>query len=217
MKIIGSYLDELQQTLTHLHQKPIEETIDVLQEARMAGRQVFILGNGGSASTASHFVCDLAKNTRMHGWPHFRVIGLTDNMALITAYANDEGFENIFVQQLANFVQPADVVIAISTSGNSSNVLRAVKVANEMKATTIGFTGYEGGQLGTMVDINLNVPSDRIEQIEDIHLIFEHLICTALRELVQKQVPDNQLLDSQDGQKKNITQVKPVFLEESSN
>jgi D-sedoheptulose 7-phosphate isomerase len=217
MKIIGSYLDKLQQTLAQLPHKPLEDTIDVLQEARMAGRQVFILGNGGSASTASHFVCDLAKNTRMPDWPHFRVIGLTDNMALISAYANDDGFENVFVQQLSNFVQPADVVIAISTSGNSSNVLRAVRVANEMKATTIGFTGYKGGQLGTMVDINLNVPSDIIEQIEDIHLIFEHLICTALREVLQKHIPSKQLFGSQDGQKKSINPVKPVSLGESSN
>lgn len=217
MKIIGSYLEELRQTLADLPQESVAGTIDVLHEARVAGRQVFILGNGGSASTASHFVCDLAKNTRMQGWPHFRVIGLTDNMALITAYANDEGFENVFVQQLSNFVQSADVVIAISTSGNSPNVLRAVRVANEMKATTIGFTGYEGGQLGAMVDINLNVPSDCIEHIEDIHLIFEHLICTALRELLQKYEPNKQLLGSQDGQKSGINPVLPVSLGESSN
>ena len=217
MEIIGTYLSELQQTLARLPHRPVEETIGILHEARLTGRRVFILGNGGSASTASHFVCDLAKNTRMQGWPHFRVIGLTDNMALITAYANDENFENVFAQQLSNFMQPADVVIAISTSGSSPNVLQAVRVANEMKATTIGFTGYEGGQLGTMVDINLNVSSNCVEQIEDIHLIFEHIICTGLRELLQKHTPNQQFLASQGGQKDSIDRVNPVTLGESSN
>lgn len=217
MKIIGSYLEELRQTLADVPQEPIAETIDVLHEARMAGRQVFILGNGGSASTASHFVCDLAKNARMQGWPHLRVIGLTDNMALITAYANDEGYENVFANQLANFVQPSDVVIAISTSGNSPNVLRAVNAANEMKATTIGFTGYEGGQLGNMVDINLNVPSDCIEQIEDIHLVFEHLICTALRELLQKHAPSQNYFSLQESQKSSIKPSHSVSVGEPAN
>ena len=92
-------------------------------------RQVFILGNGGSASTAEHFVCDLAKNTKKDGWPHFRAIGLTDNMAVFSAYANDEGYENVFVEALANLVQPGDVVLGISTSGNSPNVINAIEFA----------------------------------------------------------------------------------------
>ncbi len=216
MKIISSYLEELRQILADVPQEPLAEIIDVIHEARMAGRQVFILGNGGSASTASHFVCDLAKNARMQGWPHFRVIGLTDNMALITAYANDDGYENIFAKQLANFVQPSDVVIAISTSGNSPNVLRAVTEANKMKATTIGFTGYEGGQLGNMVDINLCVPSDCIEQIEDIHLVFEHLICTALRELLKKNTPTQRYISSNESQRSSIKPAETISVGEPS-
>ncbi len=216
MKIISSYLEELRQTLADVPQEPIAEIIDVIHEARMAGRQVFILGNGGSASTASHFVCDLAKNARMQGWPHFRVIGLTDNLALITAYANDEGYENIFAKQLANFVQPSDVVIAISTSGNSPNVLRAVTEANKMKATTIGFTGYEGGQLGNMVDINLCVPSNCIEQIEDIHLVFEHLICTALRELLKKNSPAQRYITSNESERSSIKPAATISVGEPS-
>jgi D-sedoheptulose 7-phosphate isomerase len=138
------------------------------------------MGNGGSASTATHFVCDLAKNTRKEGWPPFRVIGLSDNMALMTAYANDEGYENVFAQQLASFIQPWDIVIGISTSGNSPNVLNAIALANQKNAITIGFTGFDGGLLGTMVDIQVHTPSDRIEQVEDIHLILEHLMCSVL-------------------------------------
>lgn len=189
MDTVSKYIDDLQQTLVRLPQEPIREAIMVLHGARLAGHQVFVVGNGGSASTASHFACDLAKNTRKQGWPHFRVLAFTDNMALMTAYANDEGYENVFSQQLACFVQPADVVIGISTSGNSPNVLSAIELANQMEATTIGFTGYDGGRLGSMVDIDLHVPSTCIEQVEDIHLMFEHLICTALRQLLVQESP----------------------------
>ena len=186
MKEISSYIIDLKQTLDRLSHEPIREAIMTLHEARQLNRRVFTLGNGGSASTASHFVCDLAKNTRKSGWPDFRVIGLADNMATLSAYANDEGYENVFSQQLANFVQPDDVVIGISTSGNSPNVLEAIKLANQMKAVTIGLTGFDGGQLSRMVKINVHVPSNRIEQVEDLHLVLQHLICTTLRKLTQK-------------------------------
>jgi D-sedoheptulose 7-phosphate isomerase len=113
------YIQEMHTTLDALPMEHINTVIDVLHEARLTNRQVFIMGNGGSASTASHFVCDLAKNTRKEGWSNFRVIGLTDNMAIFSAYANDEGYENVFAQQLASFVEPDDIVIGISASGNS--------------------------------------------------------------------------------------------------
>ena len=102
------------------------DVITTLQRARMQGKQVFVMGNDGSATTASHFVCDLAKNTRREGLPHFWVIGLTDNMAIFSAYANDEGYENVFTQQLANLVNPGDIAIGISASGNSKNVINAL-------------------------------------------------------------------------------------------
>jgi len=185
MDLVNQYIQGLKETLDAIPQNPIHDVIDILHTARIDDRQVFIMGNGGSASTASHFVCDLSKNTRMVGKPHFRVVGLTDNMALLSAYANDEGYDQVFVQQLVSFVQPADVVIAISTSGNSPNVLEAIDLANRVNAITIGFTGFDKGRLGPMVDINLHVPSDNIEQVEDIHLMFEHLICTVLRQRIQ--------------------------------
>jgi len=180
------YIDRLSDTLAGLPLDDIEAVIDILFDARISGRQVFIMGNGGSASTASHFVCDLAKNTRKAGWPHFRVIGLTDNLALFSAYANDEGYENVFKQQLESFVQPEDIVIGISTSGNSPNVLRAIELAKRVGAITIGFTGFDAGELGRMVDQNVHVRSDLIEQVEDIHLMLEHLIVTVLREKVRE-------------------------------
>jgi D-sedoheptulose 7-phosphate isomerase len=189
MSTVQNYFAELKATLDAIDPAPIEQVIELLHEARVNGRQIFIMGNGGSASTATHFVCDLGKNTRMDGWPHFKVIGLSDNMAIFSAYGNDDGYENVFALQLANLVQPDDVVIAISTSGNSGNVLRAVELANEQGAVTVGFTGFDAGKLGKIVTHHLHTPSDCIEQVEDIHLVLEHLITKALREsLPQRQV-----------------------------
>ena len=180
---VRDYISDIQNTLDELPLGDIAETIELLHEARFNQRQVFIMGNGGSASTASHFVCDLSKNTRTEGWPHFRAIALTDNMATFSAYANDEGYRSVFAGQLANLVRPGDIVIGISTSGNSGNVLEAIQLATRLGATTIGFTGFDGGQLGQMVDLHVHVPSDCIEQVEDVHLMLEHMVTKTLREL----------------------------------
>jgi D-sedoheptulose 7-phosphate isomerase len=185
MEQIQSYISTLQNTMDKLNQDLIVEVTEVLQNARMQGRQVFIMGNGGSASTATHFVCDLAKNTRREGLPHFRVIGLTDNMAIFSAYANDEGYESVFAKQLANLIQPSDIVIGISASGNSQNVLNAIAEAQKHQVTTIGFTGFDGGKLGQMVNINIHVKSNVIEHVEDIHLMLEHMIVKAIKEQPQ--------------------------------
>jgi D-sedoheptulose 7-phosphate isomerase len=170
--------------MDRLPMEAIQKAIDVLHETRLSGRKVFIMGNGGSASTASHFVCDLGKNTRMQGWPNFKVIGLADNMAIFSALANDEGYGNVFSQQLANLVEANDVVIGISASGKSPNVLNAIEVARQAGALTIGLSGYDGGHLASMVDISVHVPSFCIEHVEDIHLILEHMMTKALKEKV---------------------------------
>ena len=188
MNPVKRYLETLHETLDRLPIADIETVIDVLYDARLSGQQVFIMGNGGSASTASHFVCDLAKNTRVEGWPHFRVIGLTDNMALFSALANDDGYENVFALQLENLVREGDIVIGISTSGNSPNVVNGIRLGNAVGAVTIGFTGFDQGELGAVVDYQVHVPSDNIEQVEDIHLMLEHLIVTVLRERVRTAV-----------------------------
>lgn len=183
MKRSYLYIQELKTALDKLSHAEIEKVVQRIHQARLAGRRIFVMGNGGSASTANHMVCDLAKNTRMDGWPAIKIIGLSDNMAIFSALANDEGYESVFAQQLANLVEPEDVVIAISASGNSNNVLKAVQLAGEVGATTIGFTGFDGGQLAGMVDMQLHVPSHCIEHVEDIHLMLEHLIVQALREI----------------------------------
>jgi D-sedoheptulose 7-phosphate isomerase len=177
------YMKIFQQAVDRIDFRQMEALINMLHEARLSGNQVFMMGNGGSASTASHFACDLAKATRRAGWPSFRVIGLTDNMAVFSAYANDEGYETVFANQLANFVKPNDVVIAISGSGNSMNVVRAIELANNCGARTVGMTGFDGGKVGQLVQLNIHVPCNRMEVVEDIHLMMEHMVTSALRQI----------------------------------
>ncbi len=196
MERIINYVNALQYSINQLPKDRIVSVIDLLHSARLVGRQIFIMGNGGSASTATHFVCDLAKNTRKAGWPHYRVIGLSDNMAIFSAYANDEGYESVFAQQLANLIMPEDIVIGISASGNSKNVLNAMELAKSQNATTIGFTGFDGGHLASLVDINIHVNSTIIEHVEDIHLILEHMIVKALREQVYSETMTDILLEN---------------------
>ncbi len=183
MEQITSYISVLQDTVGKLPVDPIARVVETLQNARLEGRKVFVMGNGGSASTANHFVCDLAKNTRHDSLPHFRVIGLTDNMAIFSAYANDEGYENVFAAQLANLVEAEDVVIAISASGNSANVVKAIQEAKSYNAVTVGFTGFTGGKLASLVDIQVHVDSYVIEHVEDIHLMLEHMIVKAIKDM----------------------------------
>ena len=180
------YVNDLHQTLDQIPLSVIQQMVDVLLDARLSDNQVFVMGNGGSATTASHFVADLAKNTRVPGLSHFRVIGLADNIASITAYANDEGYERVFSQQLAGLIKPGDVVVGISTSGNSPNVIKAIELANSVNATTIGLTGFSGGVLGPLVKLHIHVPSSRIEQVEDIHLMIEHMVISAIKDATQK-------------------------------
>ena len=181
MNHVQDYVRRLQATLDMLPEEKIYEVVELLHEARVNQRLILVMGNGGSAATASHMVCDLMKNTRKDDLPNLRVIGLADNMPVFSALGNDEGYENVFAGQLASYAGPGDVVIAISASGNSPNVLKAVELANQIGARTVGLTGYDGGKLGQMVDLHVNVPSDNIEQVEDIHLVLEHMITSILR------------------------------------
>lgn len=185
---IDEYIQQMKVALDAVPIEDVERVVDIIHRARLHDRQVFIMGNGGSAATASHFVCDLSKNTRKKGWPLFRVIGLTDNMSLFSAYANDEGYENVFVQQLASLVRPEDIVIGISASGKSPNVIKAIELANQVNAITIGFSGFDGGHLANIVDISVHIKNNIIEQVEDIHMMLEHIIITALRERLVREL-----------------------------
>ena len=180
---ITRYIEDLQGSLAQMPLDDIREVIAVLHHARLDGRQVFIMGNGGSAATASHFANDLSKGAAVLDLPLFRASALTDNMPLFSAYANDLGYEHVFAKQLSNLMRKGDVVIGISGSGLSSNVLRALEMARSMPAVTIGFTGFDGGKLKALVDICVLVPSYSMERVEDLHLIAQHLMCTCLRDI----------------------------------
>jgi D-sedoheptulose 7-phosphate isomerase len=183
------YAAEVKETLDRLPWEAIRRTVDLLRVARSADRQVFIMGNGGSASTASHMACDLGKSTVMPDHPRFRVMALTDNMALFSAYANDHGYASVFTEQLASFVRPGDIVIAISASGNSPNVLKGIEFARGAGATTIGWTGCDGGQLARLVDVPVIVSNYCVEQIEDVHLLLQHMVATVLRRAIRAEEP----------------------------
>ena len=159
----------------------LESAAEVLLACHRRGGTVFVLGNGGSAATASHFVCDLAKGTRTDGLPAFRVVSLTDNVPLMTAWANDTSYDRVFAEQLSALVRPGDVVVAISASGNSPNVLAATRVARQLGATTIALTGQGGGRLGRLAELTIRVPARSVEQVEDAHLAIAHSLCVALR------------------------------------
>lgn len=176
MNYADQYRIELQKTIETIDTGRVQEAIDLLEQARNNNRHVFTCGNGGSASTASHFACDIVKGASYNREKRFRIMALTDQLATLTAYANDVNYECVFVEQLKNFAQAGDVVMAISGSGNSPNVLRAVEYANSIGCKTIGLTGRDGGKLGPLVSVNVQVPVPHMGRIEDAHLIVCHMI-----------------------------------------
>ncbi len=182
--IINNYLDEVSATLTRLPLDTIAQVVDVLEKARKKRRSIFLFGNGGSAATASHFASDLAKGAICPGKPRVKAFALTDHIPLVSAWANDSDYGNIFDEQLRTFIEAGDIAIAISGSGNSANVLNGVKAARAKGALTIGFIGFDGGKLKEIVDIAVVVPIHNMEQTEDIHLLFCHVITTCMREPV---------------------------------
>ena len=180
---IENYFNEVKRCLDELDVKKIELAIDMLLEAYKNGRKVFILGNGGGASTASHMACDLGKGTLQRIYDNserrLRAISLTDNVATMTAFGNDLSFDDIFIQQLRNLVETDDLVIALSGSGNSKNVIKAMEYAKSCGAKTIGILGFTtGGKAGKIVDCSIVVPSNHYGPIEDIQLILNHLIAS---------------------------------------
>src|SRR5216683_2615149 len=163
----------------------LQKVLSLLEQAYRNGHRIFIMGNGGSAATASHFALDLAKNTILPGVPRLKAISLTDHVPLITAWSNDTAYEHIFAEQLANMIEPGDVVIGISTSGNSPNVINALYLARQYRATTVGLLGAKGGKIKNMVDAYILAPGQNIEQEEDAHMILAHVITRHMREVVR--------------------------------
>lgn len=180
MSIIKDYLDEVCKSICLLPTDRIQEAVDILAEAIENDKQIFLLGNGGSAANSSHISEDLHKGIKECTGRRARVFALTDSTPLITAWANDSGYENIFSEQIDSLLDAGDVVIAISGSGNSPNVIKAVEKANQMGGITLGWSGYAGGQLAKVAHKPIVVDSDNMQRIEDIHLVIGHLVYTAL-------------------------------------
>jgi len=180
---IRSYLAGMAEILGDFPVDGLARVILRLEEARWKEQSVFICGNGGSAATAIHFACDLAKGAASKGKPNFRTMSLNENVSLLTAWANDASYDDIFARRMAPWLRAGDVLVAISCSGNSRNVLNAIHRARAGQATTIGFTGFDGGKMKQMVDVCVIVPSHQIEMVEDMHLLFCHLITVSLRKV----------------------------------
>ncbi|HZC07123.1 MAG TPA: SIS domain-containing protein [Ktedonobacterales bacterium] len=182
---IERYWRELQLTMDAMPHAALAQVADALLDCRARGGTIFIVGNGGSAATASHFACDLAKGTQSPGAIPFRVVPLTDNMPLLTAWANDVSYEQVYAQQLATLIRPGDVLVAISASGSSPNILAAARAATRHGANVIAWTGATGGKLLRLANLIVRVPAHSIEQVEDAHLMISHSLCVALRERIR--------------------------------
>ena len=180
---VTDYLTRVCDEIQRLDQGQIENVSELVEAAYDDGRFVFICGNGGSGANASHFCEDLAKCTLrdFESQKRLKVLSLTDNTAGIMAWANDEGYDRIFVEQLKNLASPGDLLLAISGSGNSPNILRAVEWANRQGLTTVGFTGFSGGKLKALAHHGLHVAIDDMGIVESLHLVVFHWLIDDLR------------------------------------
>lgn len=179
-QLITNYYNKLTEAIEILNKDDVNKILNVLITARDEGRQVFIMGNGGSASTASHFVCDFNKGVSYGCDKKFKFICLNDNVATMMAYANDVSYDDVFVNPLMNYFNEGDVVIGISGSGNSKNVVKAIEWANEHGGITVGFTGYSGGKLKQLCKYNVHLPMDDMQIAEDIHMSLCHCMMKTL-------------------------------------
>jgi len=193
---LSQYISAVQDTLAAVPLEDVRGVENVLFNAWRDGRTIFIAGNGGSASTASHMATDLNKGTAGPGQHRFRAIALTDNVSLMTAWSNDTAYERIFLEQMSNFLKPHDVFIAISGSGNSPNIIAAARWARDEGAVTIALTGGSGGRLRALADHAVVVPTSRMEQIEDVHLTLSHALCTVLRARMATVMPVGEAAES---------------------
>lgn len=176
MELIKTYIDDLKRTLDNLNIEEIQRAADIFLEARDKKKKIIFFGNGGSGSTASHFVCDLNKGCSYEKENKFKALCLNDNIATILAYGNDVSYDVIFIEQLKNFLEPGDVVVAISGSGNSKNIIEAITYANDNGGITVGLTGFTGGKLKDIANHSVNANISDMQISEDIHVITMHIL-----------------------------------------
>jgi D-sedoheptulose 7-phosphate isomerase len=176
MNFAETYKTDVLKAIDTIDLQKVGQAIEWFKEARQGGKHIFVCGNGGSASTASHFACDIVKGASFNRESRFRIMALTDQLPTLTAYANDVSYDAVFVEQLKNFANPGDLFMGISGSGNSPNVLRAMEYANQAGCRTMALTGRDGGRLGPMAQLNIQVPVPHMGRIEDAHMIVCHMI-----------------------------------------
>jgi D-sedoheptulose 7-phosphate isomerase len=179
------YLAGLRACIDEIETQDVNAVAEAIYRTYLTSRQLFIFGNGGSAATAAHMVCDLRKGAAVQGRRRIKAFNLSDNIPMLTAVGNDIDYESIFVEQLIDNIEKGDIALGISASGNSPNVLAAIRYAREKEATTIGFTGFGGGKLRQMTDISINLSCRDYGQVEDMHLSLEHMITCMVREMVR--------------------------------
>jgi D-sedoheptulose 7-phosphate isomerase len=181
---VAQYFRQYGDLVNSLPFEEIERATEELLLRYERDQHIFLFGNGGSAALASHLACDLGKGTIVNGngSKRFRVLSLTDNLPLMTAWANDSTYDMVFAEQLRNFISPMDVAFAISGSGNSPNVLRALEVAREAGAFTMGLTGFQGGKMKNLCDLCIIIPSENMQIIEDFHLSVAHALFSVIRQ-----------------------------------
>ncbi len=182
LDFIRSYLDGVSSLVLKIPPSEIGRVTEVILDAWRLGRTVFVFGNGGGSATSGHFVCDLAKGTAAPGRRRLRAVSLADSMPLLTAWANDTDYTNTFGEQLRNFVEAGDVVIGLSGSGRSPNVINALRLANEAGARTVLFSGFDGGEAAAVAAESIIVPCDDMQMIEDVHLILAHIVFRCVRD-----------------------------------
>jgi D-sedoheptulose 7-phosphate isomerase len=187
-EFLADYRRQTVQAIEGVDLDRVSAAIEWMDAARGDGRQIFVCGNGGSASTASHFMCDMIKGASYGYAKRFRLMALTDNLATITAYSNDVCYDDIFVEQLKNFARPGDVFVAISGSGNSPNVVKAMEYAREAGLKTVALTGRDGGRLGPLAEVNIQVAVPHMGRIEDAHLVVCHMIAYCFMEKLKAAV-----------------------------
>lgn len=177
MNFPAEYKNSVLDAIERIDLAKVNRAIEWFREARDEGRRIFVCGNGGSAATASHFACDMLKGASYGRPARFRILALTDSIATLTAYANDVGYDVVFVEQMRNFAEPGDLFLGISGSGNSPNVLRAIEYANSVGCRTLALTGRDGGKLGPLAQLNIQVEVPHMGRIEEAHMIVCHMIC----------------------------------------
>jgi len=184
---IQQYLGQVSELVLKIPPESVERMTSHILEAYRKGRRVFVFGNGGGSSTSAHFVCDLSKGTAMEGKPRLKAISLAENIPLLTAWANDTDYTNTFGEQLKNLVEDGDVVIGLSGSGMSPNVINAFRVARDSGATALLFSGFDGGRAVHVAHDSIVVPSTDMQQIEDVHMILTHIIFRCLKKAIAEQ------------------------------